>query len=294
VSGAAVDVDARLREYEQQVRDYQRSWWRADVDAQSHLASRPRLASELENRAVVHTSDIYLHPSTGSWDGGRPDLHLRLARTQAGIGPRPEAPAVYFTIGEMGAGKTTVLRGIVEAHRRLLARDGTLSQVAADAVRAALPEYAGGLGSRVVHLEALAATYEVVYPVVRDDRHDLVYDTIGRFESDGQVTFAAQLTGLVEAGYRAHLLLAVAPLEERIRRTRKRAVTGPDRRLVDEAIQRQQDGEPRKVRDKLVRDGLISSWAEIDTSGPPAEWTMESGTNDWLDVRRELLDLMET
>lgn len=261
---------------------YQRVWWRSDPQAQQRCDDHPALEVALGERRLVYTTDLYYDAQTGLWTESRQGLQAGLVREQlAVVGANRPDPIAYFTIGSMGAGKTRVLRELVHAHRSLGGNDpASLSRVAADEVRMKLPEYANGLGSEVVSLEAFAITYDLVYPRARDLRADLVYDTIGLMRPDGTVSFERFLIELREAGYVPHVLLADCPLELCLARCEQRALG--DGRFVDPAVQRAQHEQPGNALRRLTDLGHVEHWAVVDTSGSLASPPMIQAAGDWL------------
>ena len=222
------------------------------------------------------------------------ELHDDLVATQLGGGGPLERPAAYFTIGSMGAGKTTTLRRFVDAHRAVTAsaERTSLSRVAADDIRGALPEYRQGLGSAVVHEECLNIAYEHLYPAARDARTDLVFDTIGTIDDNDVVSFAESLRELRMAGYATHVLLADAPLDVCLKRVEQRALA-VDGRLISPLTLRSLHPQPRQVLDRLrAAEDLLDGWAIFDTSTPAAIAPIVDGTDEWVGQYAQLCEAL--
>lgn len=257
---------------------YEQRWWRQDARARQAVAERPGLAEALARRALVRTVDVF-RDGQGSWLSWRSELHTRLA---AGMCGQTRAdPIAFFTIGCMGAGKTRVLRPLVEGARSVRGRAGSTGRVAADEVRAALPEYAGGLGSVVVEPEVYEVTYDLVFPALLESRCDVVYDTIGLLGADGTVSFESQLHQLRDAGYRVEVLLAEAPVALCVERARQRALV--EGRMVKAAVQERQAGQPMRALATLRDRGLVDDWVIVDSSGSADEPSMIDGSDAWTD-----------
>ncbi len=273
---------------------YQRVWWRNDPQAQQRCDDDPALEASLDERRLVYTTDLYYDAHADVWTKSRQGLQARLVREQLAVaGANRPDPIAYYTIGSMGAGKTRVLREMVHAHRSLGGdHPASLSRVAADEVRIQLPEYANGLGSEVVSLEAFAITYDLVYPRARDLRADLVYDTIGLMLPDGTVSFERSLIELREAGYVPHVLLAECPLELCLARCEQRALG--DGRFVDPAVQRAQHKQPGNALRRLADLGHIEHWAVVDTSGSPENPPMIEAAGDWLTNYAKVVEELNT
>lgn len=271
---------------------YQRDWWRSDADAKARLADKPDLVTQLERQRLVRTADIYLEPASQAWADCRRPMHDSLVAAQLGVGEAVEGPEAYFAIGCIGAGKSRVLRRLVDARRWLREeRPSTLSRIAADEIRIALPEYARGLGSEVVAQECYDLTYDSVYPAARDARVDVVYETIGLFDREGQVGFAKNLRELRDAGFTIHVLLADAPLELCVQRAQRRALF-EDGRLVSATVQQDMYEQPARAL-RVIRDaGLVDEYAVIDTSGPAVHPPMLDGSAGWRDLYQAVLDVL--
>lgn len=268
-----------LAELEAAVAAHLPSWWRNDPGVAAELAIRPDLLAQLEARGPF-VSTVHVYAERDGWRPARAAVHLPIIAAMLGTGAPSPAPVAYFTIGPMGAGKTTTLRPIVRADRaRRGLSDESLSRVAADDIREQLPEYADGLGSLVVQDEAFLITYEALFPAARDSGYDLVYDTIGRVVGSA-ASFDRQLRELKSAGFAVHVLLAECPLDLcRMRAEHRALVNG---RLVDPAVQDATHDQPARVL-KLLRDeNLLDGWAVFDTSRIDDSLPMVDGTDDWL------------
>lgn len=254
-------------------------WWRNDPGVAAELVDRPNLLAQLEARGPF-VSTVHVYADGDAWRPARVAVHGSILAAMLATGDLPPAPVAYFTIGPMGAGKTTKLRPIVRADRaRRGLHDESLSRVCADDIRADLPEYADGLGSLVVQEEAFIVAYDALFPAARDAGHDVVYDTIGRVVGSG-ASFDRQLRELKTAGFAVHVLLADCPLDLCRTRADQRALSNG--RLVDPAVQDATHDQPARVL-KLLQDedGLLDGWAVFDTSRPGDPPRMVDGTQDW-------------
>lgn len=267
------------------------AWWRNDPGVAAELVDRPNLLAQLEARPFVSTVHVYIDGD--AWRPARAAVHRSIMTAMLATGQPPVAPVAYFTIGPMGAGKTTMLRPIVRADRvRRGLTDESLSRVAADEIREQLPEYADGLGSLVVQNEAFIIAYDMVVPAARDAGHDLVYDTIGRVVGSS-AAFDLQLRELKTAGFAVHVLLAECPLHVCRMRAERRALS--DGRLVDPAVQDATHDQPARVL-KLLRGeaGLLDGWAVFDTSRTGAPVHMVDGSDGWLAVADEIRAILDS
>jgi hypothetical protein len=255
-------------------------WWRKNAGVAAELAARPGLRERLENKPTfVSTTDVYL--DRGQWRPARLATQAPIIASMLGQGAPPPRPVAYYTIGPMGAGKTTRLRRIVHAHRSLQgATSESLSRICADDVRERLPEYAGGLGSLIVQAEAFLVTYDDVFPAARDAGHDLVYDTIGRVEG-GVPSFASQLRELKDLGFAVHVLLADCPLDLCRARAEERALN-ENGRLIDAATHDILHHQPAAALKALRGEkGLLDGWATFATSRTGNSVPLVDGTDDW-------------
>lgn len=267
---------------------YEAGWWRTDPDVAAAAAADDALRAHLDaGPPFVRTSDVY---ETSGW-AARADLHRTLAAAQVATGSPEAPPSAFFTTGCMGAGKTRVLGPLANAYRAvLLGRTGPASRVAADEIRVALPEYADGLGSRVVETEAFTVTYGQVYPAARDARRDIIYDTIGRMLPTGEAGYEANLRELRAAGYRIHLLLVNTPFPLCVERAERRALN-EDGRLVSLAAQQDVYDHPGRCLRRLVaEDALVDDWIMVDGSGQADAPPMQDGNGPWADRYQELLN----
>lgn len=263
--------------------DYQNNWWRTDPPVAARCRKDAALHDRLKALHLVDTTVVY-QANDGAWHQDREPLHAAIVDSLvAGEAPL-ETPAVYFTIGQMGSGKTSILGPVVDAARftRHERDRASLSCVAADAVREAIPEYANGLGSLVVQQEAFSVTYERVYPAARDARNDIVYDTIGKLES-----IEPNVRDLKEAGFAVHVLLASAPLELCMSRVEKRALTQNGRWVSLEA-QLADEGRAAAALTTLRDAGLLDGWAVFDTVNFVTCPPIIDGSDFWKDLAPQL------
>lgn len=217
---AAID-SAAWEEYERQKRasaDYAQVWWRSDPAAIERCGREVGLQRELELLEFVTTADVY---EDDEWADERQRLHeeivgqVPLTSRRAG-GPRQ----AYLLAGPPGAGKSSVLRQMVERHRTSKGLESEpIITVSSDDVRERLPEYAAGLGSTVVHEEASHIAYRLLYPRARASGADLVIDSIGR--SVYVRTWADHLSA---DGFEVHLLAVHVDPSEAVQRMRSRAL----------------------------------------------------------------------
>lgn len=290
MSGARWASIEELREAELR---YRQTWWRLDPHVADACRRRLGLAGALAAISLPRTVDAF-RLAGQIYESDRQVIHDNIVADQIGAGAAPSKPTAYFTIGCMGAGKTTYLRKFVCAHRRVTGGydDTSLSRVSADHVREALPGYGEGLGSRVVEPECYDVTYMRAFPAVRDAGFDLVYDTIGRIQADGTVSFQAQLLGLKDAGYRIHLLRADAPLFACIDRAETRALeTG---RLINADDQTAAYPEPAAVEAQLRSSGLLDGWISLDTFNSRSATPIIGASDEWRDLHGELEQIVFT
>ncbi len=272
--------------------DYQANWWRHDTDALAVLndaAAHPGLRGQILATSslgqMVTTAAVYRPTHPGAPDDRpylpeRTDIHEGIVEdcvpsaAVAGSGH----PSAYFTIGCPGAGKTSVLRDIVDQHRRRTAPDGRpapFSVLDADRVRQSLPEYADGLGAFVVEEECYFITYGEVFVRAVASRADMVYDTIGRLSS------IRENLGLLHAeGYEIHVLHARSAVDLCQERTERRALE-VDGRLVNPAmLQRAADDAEQAIAALIGESFPLAGWAKIDTT-EMAVPTLIDGTSPW-------------
>lgn len=246
---------------------YAAHWWIEDAAVSARCREVAGLRAELELAAatgLVTTTDVY-ESDEGEWAAERRPVQYGACPPDVGGRPRVSGlpRQAYLLAGPPGAGKTTTLTRIVRAHRAATGgADDPLGLVAVDEIRAALPEYAGGLGSQVVHEEACFLAYQVVYPRLIASAADVLVDSIGRVGY--QRVWAVQLA---RAGCQVHLLAATCPAEVAVVRMRARALQ--THRLVPSTVIR----EAVSTGDDLLAAAGRESWpltsmALFDTSGP--------------------------
>lgn len=273
---------------------YQRKWWQADPDVAAEATKNPVLAALLATDPMaLTTADVY-RDDAGRWPS-RSALHDRLVAAQLGAGVPPKPPTVFFTTGPIGAGKTRVLRPLVHAYRTVTGGldPSSLSRIAADEVRMALPEYEQGLGHLVVQAEAFAVTYGPVYSAARSARLDIVYDTIGTVPASGTPTYEPYLRELKADGFAIHLLLVQTPLLICMQRAEHRALT-EDGRLVTPQFQADIFDQPRQVFERLRAElGLLDGWVLVDGSGPADSPPMIEGSDLWVKRYADILDAVD-
>lgn len=276
------------------VADYQTNWWRSDPDAldviedgATHPGLRGQILATHALKEIVTTAAVYRPTHPGASDDrpyalARELIHERIAADcvpSAGSGS--EHPTAFFTIGCPGAGKTSILRDIVDQYRRSTATDGRpvpISIIDADYVRQSLPEYADGLGAFVVAQECFDLTYGIVFDRAVARRADMVYDTIGRLSS---IRYYVDL--LCENGYEIHVLLARAPLDLCQERTEQRALN-IDGRLVHPDILQGAADDAEQAIGVLVSEGpAIAGWAKIDTTDMSVPVLIE-GSSLWTEL----------
>lgn len=275
--------------------DYQSTWWLHDedalaviTDAATHPGLRGQILATSALGQIVTTAAVYRPTHPGAPDdrpylAARVLIHERIVAdcvpSRADIGS--EHPAAYFTIGCPGAGKTSVLRDIVDQHRRSVApgqRATPFSVIDADRVRQSLPEYADGLGAVVVEEECYHLTYGDVFERAVSSRADIIYDTIGRLSS-----IRENIDLLREEGYEIHVLHARSPLELCQERTEHRALS-IDGRLVNPGMLQRAADDAEQAIGALVGEGItLAGWARIDTTDL-ASPTLIEGTFPWSEL----------
>ena len=276
------------------VADYQTNWWRSDPnalaiieDGATHPGLRGQILATHALNEIVTTAAVYRPTHPGASDDrpyapARELLHERIAADcVASAGSGSERPAAFFTIGCPGAGKTSILRDIVDQYRRSAAIDGQpgpISIIDADYVRQSLPEYADGLGAFVVAQECYDITYGKVFDRAVESRADVVYDTIGRLSS------IRENVDLLRANaYEIHVLLALSPLDLCLERTEQRALN-IDGRLVHPGILQGAANDAEQAIGALVSEGTaIAGWAKIDTTDMSIPVLIE-GSSQWTEI----------
>lgn len=272
---------------------YRRSWWLTDAAVSTRAAADAAFAETLAGRPPLDTQQVFCDAS-GIWSPERRRLHKQLVAAQLGNGPVAEPPVALFTIGGVGAGKTTVLRPLVHAYRRVVhgREPDSLTRIAADEVREGLPEYAAGLGSDVVQREAFAITYGPLYEQARAARLDLVFDTIGRQAPPDGSGFEDSLRELKADGFEVHVLLVETPVPVCAERADCRALT-VNGRLVDPQFLHQVAQEPAQALTRLRGDAdLLDGWIIVDGSGPPSAPPILDASARWRSRYPDLLDAL--
>lgn len=291
-----------LEELEAATADYQANWWRSNEEALQIVGERtahPGLRAEvtvISNRGeVVSTDRIYRPgvPDDRPYLPERRAVHEHIvancvapaaAEATSSTTTDADPPTAFFTIGCPGAGKTSVLRKIVERHRTHSADAAAAgvpapySVIDADRVRQLLPEYAGGLGSLVVANECYDLTYGDVFDRALARRADIVYDTIGRLSS-----IRDYVERLRSAGYDIHLLHASAPLDRCQERTEHRALE-VDGRLVPAGMLERWANDADEALAAMVSEGFpLRGWAKFDTTDIAIP-TLIEGTTPWSEL----------
>ncbi len=272
---------------------YQHGWWSVDTQVADRANANAALAATLASRPpLVTTLDVY-RELDGTWPA-RADLHARLAAAQLATGAASAPALAFFTIGCVGAGKTTVLRPLVHAYRSVVHGRGpaSLSRIAADEVRESLPEYADGLGSAVVQAEAFAITYGPLFHDARASQLDMVYDTIGTEARPGATGFADAIRQLKADGYQVHVLLVQTPLHLCLTRAEQRALTS-DGRLVEPEFLHFVYEQPQRALERLrAEPGLLDGWVIVDGSGSATAPPMTDASDRWQKIYPQLLDAL--
>lgn len=288
---------ATREELEAAVADYQSNWWRGNDDALAVINDRtahPRLRAQLVATSalgqVVSTTDVYRPSSSGATED-RPYLEERIrlhhqiaADCVPGDPNLPTAetayPSAYFTIGCPGAGKTSVLRDIVNQHRNRQAAGADpdpCSIIDADRVRQLLPEYADGRGALVVQQECFDLTYGPVFDQAIARRADMIFDTMGR------LSIKESFERLRAEGFGIHVLHASSPFDLCRERTERRALR-VDGRLVSPDLIRDAIRFAEETMGALLAERYpLESWAKIDTTDMSVP-TLIEGTAPWSDL----------
>lgn len=245
----------------------------------------------LPQRVRVHQRivDACVPPATGTGTGttnsdasSTGTASTTGADPAAGAAPQEDdVPTAFFTIGCMGAGKSSVLRSIVDRYRASRAGDTgppPASIIDADRVRQMLPEYADGLGSEVVVPECYDVTYRDVFDRTLARRADIIYDTIGRLSS-----IRDNMVMLHESGFDIHVLHATCALDVCEQRTVQRALER-DGRLVPAAMLPRAAADAEEALAALRSEGFpLAGWAVVDTTDMSVP-TLLAGTNPWTEL----------
>jgi hypothetical protein len=286
-----------LEDLEAAVVAYQTNWWLNNDDAlnvandrSAHPDLRAKLRATSSLGQMVTTTHVYRPQPAGAPDD-RPYLLVRrpiheriMDGCVAGAGPAPDgagAPSVFFTIGCPGAGKSSVLRDIVDRYRNQNSGPtgpGPVSIIDADRVRQLLPEYAAGLGAFVVEEECYYLTYGETFDRAVARGADIVYDTIGRLNS-----IRENLDLLHERGFEVHVLHATCSLDLCRRRTEQRALN-VDGRLVSSGMLERAAADAQETLAALLSEGFpLAGWAVVDTMDMAVP-TLLDGTEKWSEL----------
>src|SRR4051812_2685571 len=98
------------------VLEYGRCWWHSDPHVLRASSHDPDLDARLKALGHVRSIDVF-RLAGRIYTPERQLVHAGIVGRQVASGPKPAIPTVYFTIGCMGAGKSTVLRKFVEQRR---------------------------------------------------------------------------------------------------------------------------------------------------------------------------------
>ncbi len=267
---------------------YVATWWHDDPGIRALAADDPGLMARLESIAqdrLVGTADVY-RIAHGRWLTDRVKLHDAIVKEQLVAATEIPEPIAYFTIGPMGSGKTSILRPLVDRHRAVAGRSGSVTVVCADEVRRHLPEYNDGLGSLVVQEECFDVTYSDLFPRAVERHADMVFDTIGTFTTEDRPSIAPSVEVLRDHGYEIQMLVADAPLELCEERATQRALL--EGRLVDAEAHRATHRQPMRVLERVRDEGWLEGWAIVDTSTPPPCLPINEGTVDWWSLQDDV------
>jgi hypothetical protein len=263
--------------------EYEQVWWRTDAGVLAAAAADPSLGATLELVAAgsdfVTTAHVY--SVGGVWRSNRQALHEPLVVARLKGSPTPE-PVVYFTLGCPGAGKSSALRRVALDHLHDTTGRSAATIIDADGIRRALPEYAGGVGSGVVAAEAYSVTYDVVLPLARSQRRDMVFDTMGR------AAVLDQVRSLLAHGYAVRVLLAEAPETTCTRRAARRALA--DGRQVPTDLVALMRPEARRTFEAMCR--IVDCAAVLDTAAENRRPEIVEVNGPWADDLRKVVDAL--
>ena len=212
--------------YETRVKQYGWSWFRADEAAKSVLQRLADVRGRVYGRAAGYQTvgtEVLYEAGERSVEG-RDDLHRTVVQDALrhggfdGTDARDAVPQAVLLLGLPGSGKSSMLRPV--AHE-LLQRtsDGGAVVVDTDIVRTLLPEYAGGLGSEVVHPETSFVTNRLLLDEAYRLRLNIVLDKIG----DPEWT-VDQVEYLNRTGWSVFCLATQVDVEVAVGRAKRRAV----------------------------------------------------------------------
>ncbi|QYB01429.1 zeta toxin family protein [Rhodococcus sp. USK10] len=255
---------SRLRE---DVEQYEESWWIHDEWAKKIWSNESALLKTLKSLAldghVVQTTHV--HRAGSAWRQPRPSLHERVV---AGLlstytpAVEQDRPPAFLLYGGPGSGKTSSLRPLIQQPGMDVALP-----LDADEVRIELPEYAGGLGSEVVQEECSHITYGELRSRClsgEPNQRGICIDAVGDPEFS-----LRDFHQLDQAGYRVYVLVAQCPIDQAIRRIKKRAIdTG---RFVDVGYVESVGGRPKRALDAILAaqaqgEVQLAGWGIFDTS----------------------------
>lgn len=260
-----------FEDYEDSLRRYGTTWFRADAAAQAVCRRLGRVRSEADRVSVaggtVGTQVFYR--VGGRWIGPRLPIHDQAVVEAIRAGGAPggtrssstaddRSPHAVLLLGLPGSGKTSMLRPIAgELFIRVLEDDRTI--IDADVVRTLLPEYAAGLGSEVVQVETSYLANGALIDEAYARRVSIVLDKVG---DPVQSVEAAEY--LLATGWSVWCLCAMVDVEVAVERVKRRAVeTG---RYVPPAFVRDVADKPLRAYEALRDSRLeISGCALLDT-----------------------------
>lgn len=257
-----------------------------DPDDRPYLPQRVRVHQRIVDACVPPATTAATHSGTAGITATAAASNETASTTEVDAVPdaarhQDDVPTAFFTIGCMGAGKSSVLRSIVDRHRTSRAWDTgppPASIIDADRVREMLPEYADGLGSEVVVPECYDVTYRDVFDRALARRADIIYDTIGRLSS-----IRDNIVLLHESGFDIHVLHATCALDVCEQRTVQRALEG-DGRLVPAGMLPRAAADSEEALAALRSEGFpLAGWAVVDTTDMSAPTLLE-GTKPWTDL----------
>lgn len=133
-------------------------------------------------------------------------------------------------------------------------------------------------------------TYDSLFPAALASGYDLVYDTIGTILPNGEPALMTNLRKLRAVGYRIHVLMANAPLQECVARAKHRALS-VNGRLIRAAQQTALHEQPARTLERLLAEpSLLDGWAVFDTYSEGLHGPMLRGSDGWQDEYPGLRD----